>query len=536
MQFKRMISLCIVFVMMMGVFSGCSKEETSSEKEASTSEAGGKKEGTAKESEAKSDIVNIEVWNTNGGMQPIEPGTPYYDFIVEHTGVGVIHPYVEWDGGTNYLNQLNLKIAAGEMPDLFRAYGGIETELAANGGLADLSKFLPEYAPNVWNRIPQEAWDIVRANDPNGEGGIYWIPAIVDYARMGGLIRQDWLDKLGLDMPTTQEELVEVLKAFKEKDPNGNGIADELATGGRADARWMDNFFLMYGVAMFEGYPQWDEYDGELTFSAVTQNMKDAIAFCKYLYEEGLMDPETFLNSGQDWKAKISANRVGVYYHWMFSAGEYVKSIKENMNLEIDFTALPAIQAPGYEEDSFYLKETYQGPFYLVKSNEDNDEKLKATLQLLNAMYDPELLNTLTYGVEGMHHEMVDGKPQMLPEDKSVQQNKIINSANELSTLEERKKTVRKYLGDDKIADIVVRNLDFNQANAKVIAGAGLPQGIYADYPDIKNNTLYKEYVSKIIIGEYSIDKFDEFVEKWYAAGGEEVTKAAREWYEKKNK
>ncbi len=41
------------------------------------------------------------------------------------------------------------------------------------------------------------------------------------------------------------------------------------------------------------------------------------------------------------------------------------------------------------------------------------------------------------------------------------------------------------------------------------------------------------EYASKIITGEYPIDKFDEFVEKWYASGGEAVTKAAGEWYEK---
>ena len=45
------------------------------------------------------------------------------------------------------------------------------------------------------------------------------------------------------------------------------------------------------------------------------------------------------------------------------------------------------------------------------------------------------------------------------------------------------------------------------------------------------NRTLYVEYASKIISGEWDIDKFDEFVEKWYASGGEQVTQTAREWY-----
>ena len=50
------------------------------------------------------------------------------------------------------------------------------------------------------------------------------------------------------------------------------------------------------------------------------------------------------------------------------------------------------------------------------------------------------------------------------------------------------------------------------------------------------NRTLYVEYASKIITGEYPIEKFDEFVEKWKASGGEAVTKAAREWYARTQK
>ena len=45
------------------------------------------------------------------------------------------------------------------------------------------------------------------------------------------------------------------------------------------------------------------------------------------------------------------------------------------------------------------------------------------------------------------------------------------------------------------------------------------------------NKTLYIEYASKIITGEYNIDKFDEFVEKWYSSGGKAVTETARDWY-----
>jgi putative aldouronate transport system substrate-binding protein len=65
------------------------------------------------------------------------------------------------------------------------------------------------------------------------------------------------------------------------------------------------------------------------------------------------------------------------------------------------------------------------------------------------------------------------------------------------------------------------------------IMGQGLSTSIYEGYPDIPANRLYREYASLIILGEYDIDKFDEFVEKWYAQGGQEVTERAREAYSK---
>ena len=66
---------------------------------------------------------------------------------------------------------------------------------------------------------------------------------------------------------------------------------------------------------------------------------------------------------------------------------------------------------------------------------------------------------------------------------------------------------------------------------AKAPASDGMPASVYGDYADIKSHLLYQEYVARIITGEWGIEKFDEFVEKWYSEGGQEVTDNAREWY-----
>ena len=242
------------------------------------------------------------------------------NFYKDIIGVGIVQPYVEWNGGETYLEQLNLRIAAGDMPDMFTPWNGVETELIENGALLDLTDLLPEKAPHLWESIPEDVWDAVKANDPTGQNRIYVIPQVMSYGRNGAMIRKDWLDNLGLDMPTTQEEFVEVLRAFKNDDPNGNGVADEIPTGGRAESK-MDGTVVWtvrncnVGRISVSGMI----YDGELTYSAVTKNMRDCLEWMSGLYAEGLLDPETFLNDKAAWDGK-NQFRCG-WYLGTFASG-----------------------------------------------------------------------------------------------------------------------------------------------------------------------------------------------------------------------
>ena len=101
-----------------------------------------------------------------------------------------------------------------------------------------------------------------------------------------------------MEMPATVDEYVEMLKAFRDKDPNGNGKADELPTSGREFGRWMDHLFAMYGVAMWEGYPEWDEYNGKIQYAGTTDNMREAIKFIRMLYEENCSIMKRFEQRG----------------------------------------------------------------------------------------------------------------------------------------------------------------------------------------------------------------------------------------------
>lgn len=528
MAVKKLLVLLAVSALSVSTLSACTDKSNSP-----TPSPSAAAQQSASTSPKADETVDIEVWYTNVGFKPITKGSKTYEFYKNLLGVGVIHPYVEWNGGTTYLEQLNLKTAAGEMPDLFMPVQGLENSLAKSGAIADLTELLPKYAPNLWNLIPKDVWDVVKANDPTGQGKIFYIPSIVDYEREAGLIRKDWLDKLGLPMPTTQDDYVKVLESFRDKDPNGNGKKDEIPTGGRQQLTWMNHLFAMYGVAMSGGKQDWDIYDGKLTYSAVTPNMKAALEFATKLYKAGLIDKEALLNDKAKWEAKIDTGLVGNYYHWEETVFERLEPIYKNTGVKGDFSVLPLPQVPGFQ--GYYSIKKIQNPVWVIKNNTKDQKKLMAALKLLNNMYDKKNWNALYLGVEGMHSTTKDGKSVRLPQDKSTQENLPLVPYEDIATADFSAQLLKSTASDDRMwaIDQGVRNITEAQKYAKVIGGDGMPASVYDNYPDINNRTLFVEYASKIILGEYPISKFDEFVDKWNKSGGEEVTKRAREWYAK---
>lgn len=472
--------------------------------------------------DGKDPIVWVEMWSDGSFKGPMEKDYPQSVFFQENLNVGIYGPQINWNGGKDYMQRLRLNIASGELPDMFQPMQGLELELAKQGALMPLDDLLPEYAPILWNRIPQSVWDIVRANSPDGQ--IYYIPRIWEDFSLTGFIRTDWLDRVDEEIPTTIEEYEKVLTAFKNMDANGNGDPnDELPTTGRQDATWMDHHFAPFGVAIDSGRPQWDIYNGELTYSAVTENMKAALLWQADLFKKGLIDQETLLNSKTMWDGKIKNNRVGTWFHgaqWVISRLTAIQKIDPNLNIAY----LPALKAEGF--DSFYTRSTYQGPQWVFSIK--SEEKVIAALKVLNYINDPNTLEDLAHGYEGINYKIENGKEVRIaqpPNTPDVITPVVTNKESEI------------YFRFNNITDGTLLPLAnmitevLRDIENKEIAGQGIPESLYDGYPDIKTHTLYKEYASLIILGKYDIDKFDEFTEKWYASGGDVVTQRVRDWY-----
>lgn len=136
------------------------------------------------------------------------------------------------------------------------------------------------------------------------DGKMYYWPsaAPTEDDRTGAMpfINKSWLDKLGLEMPTTREELVEVLRAFKTQDPNGNGVADEIPMVGAtntalycADASiWLLNTF---GEYVYDSYFfTYDEQTGRLDVPYNTDKYREGLKFIRGLVDEGLLSTLTW--------------------------------------------------------------------------------------------------------------------------------------------------------------------------------------------------------------------------------------------------
>jgi putative aldouronate transport system substrate-binding protein len=293
----------------------------------------------------------------------------------------------------------------------------------------------------------------------------------------------------------------------------------------------MDNLFSMYGVAMWEGFPEWDVYEGQLTYAGVTKNMKDALAFCASLYKEGLMDPETLLNDKAGWDGKVWGNRVGVYYHLVQFTWQFYEWLYQSSKVEGVWELIPAISAPGYQ--GFYPEKKINAIWWVVPNTKDQG-KIDAVMKVIDVCWDWSMAD----GPEGMKWVYdANGNKSFLPDNFATMEDDLIVPTTNLVTsdavaasYQERMKITTDPVSKAGYAQSI-RNVQNIQQYGKAIAGDGIPAGIYEGYPDIQSHTLYQQYASKIITGEYSIDKFDEFVKLWYAQGGTEVTKAARAWY-----
>jgi putative aldouronate transport system substrate-binding protein len=193
-----------------------------------------------------------------------------------------------------WTKEKNVYQAGTELPDvLFKAaLTPAETiDLLEKGVLIDLGPLLEEYAPNAWKAIQETPGALEAITLPDGRiGALPFLSSIPTVNYMW--VNQSWLTRLKLKAPTNQEELTQVLLAFKEKDPNANGKKDEIPLGflGPYDIKHLAHLF---GIVANDFNLYLDE-NGQVEYMAKHPQFYAFLEYMRSLYQQGLLDPSGF--------------------------------------------------------------------------------------------------------------------------------------------------------------------------------------------------------------------------------------------------
>ncbi len=245
----------------------------------------------------------------------------------------------------------SMAIASGEIPD-FMIVNRAQLAMLAKTDLIvkDLQSLWDTYASDKlkeWTLAEGDAaWESMRYND-----GIIGIPVCDGIANKGEMlwIRKDWLDKLNLDVPTTMDELYEVMLAFKNEDPDGNGQDDTIGMTLHKD--FLNGPGMGDAIAVFNGfgaYPKaWVEAEtGGLEYGTTMEGAKDALQWLSNAYNDGLIAQDfSAMDSTKASEATVSG-RSGVQYGANWNANAPLQSAVDN-NPDADWIAVPMPDADG---------------------------------------------------------------------------------------------------------------------------------------------------------------------------------------------
>lgn len=411
---KKFLAILLVFVLALTVFAGCgdtTKPTNGGTPGNESNEPGTDDEPEAREFEGKTFTIGI---SQNVLVEDYDDNA-FTDYIEELTGANIEFVYFA-SNGNDAKSQLATRIAGGEkLPDIIWGLGlgsDVYTEYGQDGYFVDLKPYYDdrEISKNFWYMLEEDPYHYdeelvktsIRRMTDQTTGAMYVLPRLesspVDTMRACPYINTVWLDKLGLEMPTDLESFYEVLKAFKEGDPNGNGKADEIPLIGADSSlnghvvEWIVNMFTYYDAEHL-----WNvDDDGNVYLPQLTDKYREALQFLNKLYEEGL------LFSGSLAASKSEMQSICTPSDGVALAGIFVGHL--TLHVEIDNEVLYEYQPLPYWSDVIRQEQLHSMDTYITSDCEDPE----AAFRFMMYFYTEDAAIRLRYGEYGVDWEEAD--------------------------------------------------------------------------------------------------------------------------------
>lgn len=517
-KFSKVISLIILAAMVFSLLTACKEkapEETKGTQQVTTTTTAPKAETTT---EAAQPEEPVELWLYHVQLRhsDVAPDNLIIREIEKRTNLKfkITLPPPE-----NAAEQLTMAISTGTKPDIVTiGTSQVEFYLADAGLLLPINEYFDK-TPNLKNSRPDFVWDAMKHPD----GNIYAIPSYSDSpSTYVTIYRKDWLDKFGLDIPTTLDEYYEVADAVSNRDPDGDGEKNTYALGGRGSlGSYFDHIWSAFGF--MANY--WIEVDGKLEPGDIMPVAKEALKFCKLMYDNGMIDPEFTTDSSSRYTEKV---RAGMYGAWHY--GAYVLDTENIYNNYVPFmtnnpeavlVAGPLLEGPG---GKFGYRQDLSPRGWIMDAIMKDTKNLDACLKLVDFLASEEGYMLMNYGIEGEHYAL-DANGVVRDLVKDTDKSKFLG-INELVMCSR----TTFYNTSQYFRDTLKMMEENSTANPFYLVNSH--PDIQEDYGVVKD-ILYAEYF-RMISGEVPIDGgFEEFVRQWKASGGDRLIQRVNEEWQK---
>ncbi|MBP1966637.1 extracellular solute-binding protein [Paenibacillus aceris] len=394
---KKWISVAAVSTVAMTTIVGCSsggKEAATTPSTASSAPSA----ATPAQQQAPLDLnVMLPIFKTNF---PKDDG-PVVTEIEKRTNTNI---HLEWVPNASYPDKFNITLASGKLPSIIYVpdvKNPSFVNAAKSGAFWEVGKYLKDF-PSL-----SQANSVIM-NNSSIDGKNYGVYRGRALGRNGINYRKDWLEAVGMQPPKTIDDFYNILKAFKEKDPDKNGKDD---TYGMVMVKWTGQWASSFDIIkLWFGAPnKWGVVDGKLMPEHQTPEYLEALKFMKKLYDEKLINQDFAVFDSAKWNDPVVNNQAGVIIDVTDNAARLDDKIHQTLAKEgkdkpdihyidnmIGVTGkvgLKALPTSGFA-----------GLLAIPKSSVKTEDDLKRVLKFLDQMNSPELTTIAGYGLEGKHY------------------------------------------------------------------------------------------------------------------------------------
>ncbi|MDL2233012.1 extracellular solute-binding protein [Ruminococcaceae bacterium OttesenSCG-928-L11] len=517
----KRLSLLLLSVLLIAQACACSGGGTTP---SSTSAPGSQSTAQAPADAASPSQEVIPLTIFRAGSRPMNDQTEMVrQFIIDTIGVDMQLEQI----AENANQQLALRITSGDIPDMMMLTYDAYVEYAQDGAFYDISSEVEAHSSLM--EYVGDNWDKVKV-----DGAIYSVPNMLSVpTSYVTAIRQDWLDKLGLSSPKTLEEYTNVLRAFTNNDPDGNGKNDTYGVCS-AGLKYLSPFLGAFGATADQFYFLND--DGTITTNAISEEYRQGLAYLRDIYAEGLVDPECFTADTSQATEKWGRAQFGVWPGWWSHAGNAVlrsgfQELQPDAVVEIIF---PPVGENGQQGN------LYAPPFdsVVALSHTLSPEKVDAALRLLDYQTTTYGFYVVMWGLENVGFEMnanneitwcysMDGKDRLGNEVTDMEVYKLLYN--------EKLQRPVDSLGDDMASVLYGKATDIQFASTSrenIFAYTKTPEYV-------ENNAELERYFTenaiRFIMGDRNLDtEWEQYKDGYLSMGGEIVRQSLLKAYNDK--